>query len=44
MSDTAPGLPTEFKLTLHIALKQVPTDTHVVFLRGVDAQEPDIRK
>ena len=41
MSGTAPGLPTDLKLTLHIALVQVVTHTVV---GGVDAQEPDISK
>ena len=44
MSGTAPGLPTDLKLTLHIGLKQVTTHTVVVLLGGVDAQQPDIRK
>jgi len=44
MSGTAPGLPTNLKLTLHIALVPVVTHTVVVLLGGVDAQEPDICK
>ena len=44
MSGTAPGLPTDLKLTLHIALVRVVTHMVVVLLRGVDAQEPDICK
>ena len=41
MSGTAPGLPTDLKLTLHIALVRV-AHTVVVLLGGEDA--PDIRK
>ena len=44
MSGTAPGLPTKFELTLHIALKQVSTAMDVVFGQLQDAQESDIRK
>lgn len=44
MSGTAPGLPTDLKLTLHIALEQVAMHITVVLLGGIDAQEPDIRK
>ena len=44
MSGTAPGLPTDLKLTLHIAFKEVTTHSVVVLLGGVDAQEPDISK
>ena len=44
MSGTAPGLPTDLKLTLHIGVLQVTTHTVVVFFSGVDAQQPDICK
>ena len=44
MSGTAPELPTNLKLTLHIALEQVNMHITVVLLGGVDAQEPDICK
>ena len=43
MPGTAPGLPTDLKLTLHIALLQVTTAMDVVG-GWEDAEEPDIRK
>ena len=43
-SGHAPGLPTEFKPTLHTALVQVSTNKTVVILAGEDAMEPDTSK
>ena len=44
MSGTAPGLPTDLKLTLHIALVRVTTTQDVVGWIGIDVTKPDISK
>ena len=44
LSGIATGLPTKLNHTLHTTIKELPTDTAVVCLDGLDAAVPDTSK